>query len=64
MNQYLHHCKQQGLHFIQPGRFVLPEMPGAPALQFFPWPDVDTWGESKLAQADKHTECRNAARAL
>lgn len=30
-------------------------MAGAPALQFFPWPDVDTWGESKLAQADKHT---------
>ena len=40
---YLHHCKQQGLHFIQPGRFVLPgDMAGAPALQFFPWPDVDT----------------------
>lgn len=39
---YLHHCKQQGLHFIQPGRFVLPgDMAGAPALQFFPWPDVD-----------------------
>lgn len=35
---YLHHCKQQGLHFIQPGRFVLPgDMAGAPALQFFPW---------------------------
>ncbi len=30
-------------------------MAGAPALQFFPWPDVDTRGESKLAQADKHT---------
>ena len=30
-------------------------MAGAPALQFFPWPDVDVWGESKLAQADKHT---------
>ncbi len=53
---YLHHCKQQGLHFIQPGRFVLPgDMAGAPALQFFPWPDVDAWGESKLAQADKRT---------
>ncbi|XPE25465.1 YcjX family protein [Shigella sonnei] len=39
-----HHCKQQGLHFIQPGRFVLPgDMAGAPALQFFPWPDVDAW---------------------
>ena len=53
---YLHQCKQQGLHFIQPGRFVLPgDMAGAPALQFFPWPDVDAHGESILAQADKHT---------
>ncbi|MFP1454592.1 YcjX family protein [Escherichia coli] len=34
---------------------LLLDMAGAPALQFFPWPDVDTWGESKLAQADKHT---------
>ncbi|MDG2948142.1 YcjX family protein [Bisgaard Taxon 10/6] len=34
---YLLACKQQGLHFIQPGRFVLPgELEGAPALQFFP----------------------------
>ncbi|VTP69056.1 Predicted ATPase [Leclercia adecarboxylata] len=30
-------------------------MAGAPALQFFPWPDVDAFGESKLAQADKQT---------
>ena len=29
---YLHACKREGLHFIQPGRFVLPgEMAGAPA---------------------------------
>lgn len=53
---YLLRCKQEGLHFIQPGRFVLPgDMAGAPALQFFPWPDVDKFGESKLAQADKTT---------
>ncbi len=53
-SDYLIKCKAQGLHFIQPGRFVLPgEMAGAPALQFFPWPDVDGWGESKLAQADR-----------
>lgn len=53
---YLLRCKQEGLHFIQPGRFVLPgDMAGAPALQFFPWPDVDQFGESKLAQADKTT---------
>lgn len=34
---YLQACKAQGLHFIQPGRFVLPgELEGAPALQFCP----------------------------
>ncbi|KNC87904.1 YcjX family protein [Trabulsiella odontotermitis] len=54
--EYLHTCKQQGMHFIQPGRFVLPgDMAGAPALQFFPWPDVDVVGEAKLAQAGKQT---------
>jgi len=53
---YLLRCKREGLHFIQPGRFVLPgDMAGAPALQFFPWPDVDNFGESRLAQADKTT---------
>lgn len=53
---YLLRCKREGLHFIQPGRFVLPgDMAGAPALQFFPWPDVDGFGESRLAQADKST---------
>ncbi|WP_431732512.1 YcjX family protein [Enterobacter genomosp. O] len=25
---YLHQCKQEGLHFIQPGRFVLPGQAG------------------------------------
>ncbi|WP_411752570.1 YcjX family protein, partial [Serratia sp. (in: enterobacteria)] len=53
---YLLRCKAEGLHFIQPGRFVLPgDMAGAPALQFFPWPNVYAAGESRLAQADKHT---------
>ncbi|AIX73694.1 MAG: YcjX family protein [Mixta calida] len=47
-------CKQEGLHFIQPGRFVLPgEMAGAPALQFFPWPQEGDVSEARLAQADK-----------
>ncbi|HAB74578.1 MULTISPECIES: YcjX family protein [Pantoea] len=51
---YLHRCKAEGLHFIQPGRFVLPgEMAGAPALQFFPWPLTDEAERGKLAQADK-----------
>lgn len=53
---YLHQCKQQGLHFIQPGRFVLPgEMAGAPALQFFPWPGVDEINPAQLAQAGKNS---------
>ncbi|MBF1994075.1 YcjX family protein [Serratia symbiotica] len=53
---YLLRCKHEGLHFIQPGRFVLPgDLAGTPALQFFPWPNVDTLGEPRLAQADKHT---------
>lgn len=53
---YLHTCKQQGMHFIQPGRFVLPgDMAGAPALQFFPWPQVDEAGEAQLARADAST---------
>lgn len=59
---YLHRCKQQGLHFIQPGRFVLPgDLAGAPALQFFPWPDFHRYNNShsytnsQLAQADKHS---------
>jgi predicted YcjX-like family ATPase len=42
--EYLHACKREGLHFIQPGRFVLPgDMAGAPALQFFPG---RTWTQS------------------
>ena len=53
---YLATCKREGLHFIQPGRFVLPgDLAGAPVLQFFPWPDVDAIGETRLAQADKTT---------
>lgn len=35
--RYLYQCKEQGLHWVQPGRFVLPgELEGAPVLQFFP----------------------------
>ncbi|MBS0847252.1 YcjX family protein [Citrobacter sp. JGM124] len=54
--EYLRTCKNEGLHFIQPGRFVLPgDLAGAPVLQFFPWPGIETLGESKLAQADPST---------
>lgn len=35
--EFLFACKEQGLHWVQPGRFVLPgELEGAPVLQFFP----------------------------
>nr|WP_086940535.1 YcjX family protein [Thaumasiovibrio occultus] len=46
---FLHQCKQDaGLHWVQPGRFVLPgELAGAPVLQFFP---VDP---QQLAAADE-----------
>ncbi|MBP6121157.1 MULTISPECIES: YcjX family GTP-binding protein [Providencia] len=54
--RYLQECKSQGQHFIQPGRFVLPgELAGAPALQFFPWPNIEKQGEKKLTQAGKNT---------
>lgn len=34
---FLYACKREGLHWVQPGRFVLPgELEGAPVLQFFP----------------------------
>ncbi|AKD39129.1 hypothetical protein I926_09095 [Pasteurella multocida subsp. multocida OH4807] len=48
---YLFACKQQGLHLIQPGRFVLPgELEGAPALQFFPLIHLDEQEWQRLAQ--------------
>ncbi|MDY2796677.1 YcjX family protein [[Pasteurella] aerogenes] len=48
---YLLQCKQQGLHFIQPGRFVLPgELEGAPALQFFPLSHLSTEQWQQLKQ--------------
>ncbi len=47
---YLHACKRElGLHFIQPGRFVLPgEYAGAPLLQFVPW----VWDKPASEPAD------------
>lgn len=53
---YLIQCKKQGLHFIQPGRFVLPgDLSGAPALQFFPWPSNKNLDAAVAAKADKHS---------
>jgi predicted YcjX-like family ATPase len=46
------------------GRFVLPgDMAGAPALQFFPWPDVDA-SEKRSWRRRINTQRRHAARAL
>ena len=57
---YLHECKRAGLHWVQPGRFVLPgELDGAPVLQFFPFinnfPFINKERETALQKADKHS---------
>lgn len=47
--QFLISCKDKGLHWVQPGRFVLPgELKGAPVLQFFPLP-------ADKCKGDKHS---------
>ncbi|MBB1313809.1 MULTISPECIES: YcjX family protein [Aliivibrio] len=53
--QYLHTCKDsKGLHWVQPGRFVLPgELAGAPVLQFFPFMFLHKYTEEELAKAKK-----------
>ncbi|MFD2177404.1 YcjX family protein [Veronia pacifica] len=50
--EYLHKCKDEaGLHWVQPGRFVLPgEYAGAPVLEFFPIVS-DKLSESALSSA-------------
>ncbi len=57
---YLHQCKEAGLHYVQPGRFVLPgELEGAPVLQFFPceFPaDGKVQSNSNLAMLAKRYE--------
>lgn len=54
---YLYACKSEGgLHWVQPGRFVLPgELAGAPVLQFFPFAWLQHYSEAELAQADEHS---------
>ncbi len=55
-SDYLTRCKNSGLHFIQPGRFILPgDMAGAPALQFFPWPDGLITGLARQGTTTQHT---------
>ncbi|RIY36733.1 YcjX family protein [Psittacicella gerlachiana] len=56
--KFLFACKEKGLEFIQPGRFVLPgSYTNAPVLQFFPLVNVteQTW-EQLLNHAKKHHE--------
>ncbi|OAN18285.1 nucleoside triphosphate hydrolase [Photobacterium jeanii] len=54
---YLYSCKAEaGLHWVQPGRFVLPgELAGAPVLHFFPFVWLQHHNEAELAQADEHS---------
>lgn len=54
--EYLKTCKNEsGLHWVQPGRFVLPgEYAGAPVLQFFPYFDPDLT-DSDLANVSAHS---------
>ncbi len=58
--QYLYACKAEGgLHWVQPGRFVLPgELQGAPVLQFFPWIFWECCDDAALiaAQKDENTQ--------
>ncbi|KLV09014.1 nucleoside triphosphate hydrolase [Photobacterium aquae] len=55
--EYLFKCKAEGgLHWVQPGRFVLPgELAGAPVLQFFPLVWLDKLSEQELAAAGDDT---------
>ncbi|WP_120511167.1 YcjX family protein [Photobacterium salinisoli] len=54
---YLFKCKAEaGLHWVQPGRFVLPgELAGAPVLQFFPFMWLDKYTEAQLNEAGDDT---------
>ena len=55
--EYLYRCKAEGgLHWVQPGRFVLPgELAGAPVLQFFPLVWLDGVTEQQWASAGEDT---------
>ncbi|MCW9710220.1 YcjX family protein [Avibacterium sp. 21-586] len=55
--QFLLACKEKGLHFIQPGRFVLPgELEGSPAVQFFPLVHLNSeqWNLLKKASGSSY----------
>ncbi len=57
--EYLHACKREGLHWVQPGRFVLPgELAGAPVLQFFPCKPDDSGGAVSKQSAFQRLKAR------
>ncbi|XNM78160.1 YcjX family protein [Escherichia coli] len=45
----------RGLHFLAWALCLAGRYGRCDRAAILPWPDVDAWGESKLAQADKHT---------
>ena len=55
--EYLYKCKAEGgLHWVQPGRFVLPgELAGAPVLQFFPMVWLEKITEQQWNDANEET---------
>ncbi|AJR09319.1 YcjX family protein [Photobacterium gaetbulicola] len=55
--EYLYKCKAEGgLHWVQPGRFVLPgELAGAPVLQFFPMVWLEKMTEQQWSDASEET---------
>lgn len=51
---YLLECKKAGMHYIQPGRFVLSNEPkGAPVFQFFPLLNLSEEQWNNLEKTDK-----------
>ena len=53
---YLLKCKEVGMQYIQPGRFVLPHSErGAPVFQFFPLLDLSEQEWQQLAQSPKNS---------
>ncbi|WP_373819297.1 YcjX family protein [Glaesserella sp.] len=53
---YLLKCKQAGMQYIQPGRFVLPNTErGAPVYQFFPLLDLSESDWERLEKSPNHS---------
>lgn len=55
-SDYLLRCKAEGMHYIQPGRFVLSNEPkGAPVYQFFPLLDLSESEWERLEQTESYS---------